>query len=155
MINENAGGAKKFIINNAYDNNLSVYGNLTVSSNLIVLGASTTLETEVYTTERLEITNANNTTRALVIKQNDTINDIIQASNRDGQVFALGNNGDVRISGEYIRRGRDVVMDTSNYVRTTSNIFSKNIKFKVHFITGLQQIKISKFIGIRNYANRE
>jgi len=127
MINENAEGAKKFIINNAYDNNLSVYGNLTVSSNLIVLGASTTLETEVYTTERLEITNANNTTRALVIKQNDTINDIIQASNRDGQVFALGNNGDVRISGEYIRRGRDVVMDTSNYVRTTSNIFSKNL----------------------------
>jgi hypothetical protein len=127
MINENAGGAKKFIINNAYDNNLSVYGNLTVSSNLIVLGASTTLETEVYTTERLEITNANNTTRALVIKQNDTINDIIQASNRDGQVFALGNNGDVRISGEYIRRGRDVVMDTSNYVRTTSNIISKNL----------------------------
>ena len=127
MINENAWGAKKFIINNAYDNNLSVYGNLTVSSNLIVLGASTTLETEVYTTERLEITNANNTTRALVIKQNDAINDIIQASNRDGQVFALGNNGDVRISGEYIRRGRDVVMDTSNYVRTTSNIFSKNL----------------------------
>jgi len=127
MINENAGGAKKFIINNAYDNHLSVYGNLTVSSNLIVMGASTILETEIYTTERLEIMNVNNTTNALAVKQNDTINDIIQASNRNSNVFTLGNNGDVRISGEYIRRGRDVVMDTSNYVRTTSNIFSKNL----------------------------
>jgi hypothetical protein len=127
MINENTNAMKKFIINNAYDNNFSVYGNLTVSSNLIVLGASTTLETEVYTTERLEITNANNTTRALVIKQNDTINDIIRASNRDNNVFTLSNGGDVRILGNYIRNNRDVISDTSNYVFETSNIISKRL----------------------------
>jgi hypothetical protein len=133
MITENLGAAKKFIINNAYDNHLSIYGNLMVSSNLIVRGASTTLDTEVYMTEKLEITNSgnssnsSNTTQALAVKQNDTINDIIRASNRDSNVFTLGNNGDVKILGEYIRRGRDVVMDTSNYVRTTSNIFSKNL----------------------------
>ena len=127
MINENKNAMKKFIINNAYDNNFSVYGNLTVSSNLIVLGASTTLETEVYTTERLEITNANNTTRALVIKQNDTINDIIRASNRDNNVFTLSNGGDVRILGNYIRNNRDVILDTSNYVFETSNILSKRL----------------------------
>jgi hypothetical protein len=127
MITENLGAAKKFIINNKYNNDLEINGTLTVSSNLIVLGASTTLETEVYTTERLEITNANNTTRALVIKQNDAINDIIQASNRDGQVFALSNNGDVKISGEYIRRGRDVVLDTSNYVLATSNTITRRL----------------------------
>jgi CRISPR/Cas system-associated endonuclease Cas3-HD len=127
MITENLGAAKKFIINNAYDNHLSIYGNLTVSSNLIVRGASTTLDTEVYITEKLEIMNSSNTTQALAVKQNDTINDIIRASNRDSNVFTLGNNGDVKILGEYIRRGRDVVMDTSNYVRTTSNIFSKNL----------------------------
>ena len=39
MIIENRGAMKRFIINNAYDNNLSVYGNLTITSNLIVLGA--------------------------------------------------------------------------------------------------------------------
>jgi hypothetical protein len=133
MITENLSAAKKFIINNAYDNHLSIFGNLTVSSNLIVRGASTTLDTEVYMTEKLEImnsgnsSNTSNTTQALAIKQNDTINDIIRASNRDTNVFTLGNNGDVKISGEYIRRGRDVVMDTSNYVLATSNIFSKNL----------------------------
>ena len=127
MINENVEGAKKFIINNKYNNDLEINGTLTVNSNLIVLGASTTLETDVYTTERVEITNANNTTQALAIKQNDKINDIIRASNRDKQVFALSNNGDISISGGYIREGRDIVMDTSNYVRTTSNIISKNL----------------------------
>jgi hypothetical protein len=127
MITENLSASKKFIINNAYDNHLSIYGNLTVSSNLIVLGASTTLETEVYTTERLEITNANNTTRALVIKQNDTTNEIIQASNRDGTVFVLGNNGDVKISGNYIRNARDVILDTSNYVLATSNAITRRL----------------------------
>jgi hypothetical protein len=127
MINEGSGAVKRFIINNEYNNHLSIYGNLTVSSNLIVLGASTTLETEVYTTERLEITNANNTSRALVIKQNDLINDIIRASNRDNAVFTLSNNGDVRVAGNYIRNNRDVVLDTSNYVLETSNVIAKRI----------------------------
>ena len=131
MINENLNGAKKFIINNVYDNHLNIYGNLTVTSNLIVLGASTTLETEVYTTERLEITNANNTSRALVIKQNDIINDIIRASNRDSNVFTLGNNGDVRITGNYIRNNRDVLLDTSNYVLETSNVIARRIDSNV------------------------
>lgn len=131
MINENLNGAKKFIINNVYDNHLNIYGNLTVTSNLIVLGASTTLETEVYTTERLEITNANNTSRALVIKQNDIINDIIRASNRDSNVFTLSNNGDVRITGNYIRNNRDVLLDTSNYILETSNVIAKRIDSNV------------------------
>ena len=127
MINEAGGAVKRFIINNEYNNHLSIYGNLTVSSNLIVLGASTTLETEVYTTERLEITNANNTSRALVIKQNDLLNDIIRASNRDNVVYTVGNNGDVRIAGNYIRNNRDVLLDTSNYVLETSNVIAKRI----------------------------
>lgn len=131
MINENLNGANKFIINNRYNNNLELNGTLTVTSNLIVLGASTTLETEVYTTERLEITNANNTSRALVIKQNDIINDIIRASNRDSNVFTLGNTGDVRITGNYIRNNRDVLLDTSNYVLETSNVIARRIDSNV------------------------
>jgi hypothetical protein len=131
MINENLNGANKFIINNRYNNNLELNGTLTVTSNLIVLGASTTLETEVYTTERLEITNANNTSRALVIKQNDIINDIIRASNKDSNVFTLGNSGDVRITGNYIRNNRDVLLDTSNYVLETSNVIARRIDSNV------------------------
>jgi hypothetical protein len=127
MIRENAGAVNRFIVNNAYSSHLNVDGNLTVASNLIVLGASTTLETEVYTTERLEINNANNNSMALVIQQRDIINDIIRASNRDSNVFTIGNNGDVRITGTYIKNNRDVLIDTSNYVVATSNIITRRL----------------------------
>ena len=122
MINENLEGAKKFIINHAYNNSLLIDGNLTVNSNLIVLGESTTLETIVYTTERLEVVNANNTSVALMIQQKDTFRDIFVASNLDSNVFTIANNGDVNITGIYKRNNRDVFFDTSNYVLSTSNI---------------------------------
>ena len=131
MINENSDAMKRFIINNAYNNNLSVYGNLTITSNLIVLGASTMLETEIYTTERLEIMNANTTSRALVVKQNDIINDIIQASNSSNTVFTITNRGDVRVAGNFIRNNRDVLVDTSNYVLETSNVIAKRLDSNV------------------------
>ena len=145
MIIENRGAMKRFIINNAYDNNLSVYGNLTITSNLIVLGASTMLETEIYSTERLEIMNANTTSRALVIKQNDIINDIIQGSNSSNTVFTITNKGDVVVAGNFIsntgnfisntgtfiRNNRDVLVDMSNYVLETSNVIAKRLDSRV------------------------
>jgi hypothetical protein len=140
MITESNVAINKFIVNNVYNNNLLVRGDLTVSSNLIVLGASTTLETEVYTTERLEINNANNTTVALNIKQNDTLNDIVRASNRNNNVFTLGNNGDVKITGTYFKNNRDVILDTSNYVLSASNINSKKIDDNVSNINNIMRI---------------
>jgi hypothetical protein len=127
MIYEDINAKNKFIVSNTYNNNMLVNGDLTISSNLIVHGASTTLATEVYTTERLEINNANNTTQALVVSQKDLINDIMRASNRDGNVFTISNNGNLNISGNFIRSNRDVLIDTSNYVLATSNILSKKI----------------------------
>ena len=122
MIYEDPSAAKKFIINNRYNNNLLVNGDLTINSNLIVLGESTTLETIVYTTERMEIVNANNTSRALMIQQKDNFRDILVASNLTTNVFNVANNGDVNIIGNYKKNNRDVIDDTSNYVRATSNI---------------------------------
>jgi hypothetical protein len=122
MIYEDPSATKKFIINNRYNNNLLVNGDLTINSNLIVLGESTTLETIVYTTERMEIVNANNTSRALMIQQKDNFRDILVASNLTTNVFNVANNGDVNIIGNYKKNNRDVIDDTSNYVRATSNI---------------------------------
>ena len=139
MIYENINAKNKFIVNNTYNNNMLVNGDLTISSNLIVHGASTTLETEVYTTERLEINNANNTTQAFVVSQKDLINDIMRASNRDANVFTISNNGDLRISGNFIRNSRDVITDTSNYVLATSNILSKKVDDNVLVINSTIQ----------------
>ena len=121
MITENLSADKKFIINNRYDNSLLINGDLTVNSNLIVLGETTRLDTIVYTTERLEVVNANNTTRAFMVQQNTLVRDIFVASNMDTEVFKIANNGDVNISGIYKKDNRDVLLDTSNYIQSTSN----------------------------------
>jgi hypothetical protein len=121
MITENISGVKKFIVNNSYNNNLLVNGNLTINSNLIVYGESTRLETTVYTTERLEVVNANNGSVALMAQQMDNFREIFIASNINSRVLTITNSGDVNIIGNYKKNNRDVIDDTSNYVLITSN----------------------------------
>jgi polyhydroxyalkanoate synthesis regulator phasin len=99
MITQTTNATRKFIENNSYNNNLEVNGNLTINSNLIVLGDSTQLNTIVYTTERLEIVNGNNTTTALMVQQNTASRDIFVASNISTNVFKIANNGDVLMNG--------------------------------------------------------
>jgi hypothetical protein len=129
MVTESA--TKKFIVNNSYNNNLELNGTLTINSNLIVLGDSTRLETIVYTTERLEVVNTNNTTTALLVQQNTADRDIFVASNMSVAVLRIANNGDVNISGVgvYKRNNRDVFLDTSNYVLATSNTLINKADF--------------------------
>ena len=129
MIYEDPSAANKFIVNNRYNNNLLVNGDLTINSNLIVLGESTTLETIVYTTERLEVVNANNTSIALMVQQKDNNTSIFVASNLYSNVFTIANNGDVHIAGNYKKNNRDVIDDTSNYVLATSNILVAKANF--------------------------
>jgi len=85
--------------NNRYNDDLEVNGSLTINSNLIVLGDTTQLDTILYTTERLEVVNANNTTTALMVQQNSTTSDIFVASNMNAGVFRIANSGDVYIKG--------------------------------------------------------
>jgi hypothetical protein len=101
MIYEDPSAANKFIVNNKYNTSLLVNGDLTINSNLIVLGESTTLQTIVYTTERMEVVNDNNTAIALMIQQKDSNNAIFVASNLTANVFTIANNGDVNIAGNY------------------------------------------------------
>ena len=99
MITQPTNATRRFIVNNSYNNNLELNGTLTINSNLIVLGDTTQLNTIVYTTERLEIVNANNTTTALMVQQNTATRDIFVASNISTGVFKIANNGDVLMNG--------------------------------------------------------
>ena len=60
------------------------------------MGTSTTLETNVFTTERLEINNTGSGT-AISVTQTGISNDIFTASNGSGEVFSIINNGNVGI----------------------------------------------------------
>ena len=66
------------------------------ATDLIVPGTITTLNTEVYVTEQLQILNSSTGT-ALNIIQNNTLGDVFNASNSTTQVFAIKNNGNIGI----------------------------------------------------------
>ena len=90
------GTQKKFIINDVYD------GNLIINSNLTVQGSTTTLNTDVYTTERLDITNINQTSTALTVRQMGESKKIISAlkdSEPDVEIFSVNTDGSIDVKG--------------------------------------------------------
>jgi hypothetical protein len=131
MITENVNAVKKFIVNNRYNNNLELNGTLTINSNLIVLGDTTRLETVAYTTERLEVVNANNTSTAFMVQQNTADRDIFVASNMNTAVFRIANNGNVNTNGSMTIRGD--IIPASNVVY---NLGSAQNSWKDLYLSG-------------------
>ena len=128
MIIEEPTANQKFIVNKRFNNDLTVNGILTVTSNLIVQGDFTRLETITYTTENLEVININEDNIALKVYQNNAgVKDIFVASKNGLEVFNITKDGDVNIIGNYKKNNRDVMQDTSNYVVSTSDILMTNI----------------------------
>jgi hypothetical protein len=99
LITENITSINKFIVANKYNNNLFIDGDLTINSNLIVHGVTTTLNTDVYTTEQLNITNTGEGD-ALIVKQINNSYNIFTASNNNIPVFNINYNGKVGIGTE-------------------------------------------------------
>ena len=85
----------KFIINDIYN------GNLIINSNLTVHGSTTTLNTDVYTTERLDITNINQANSALTVRQAGEYKYIINAfkNGESDSVFSVNTSGNVEVKG--------------------------------------------------------
>ena len=90
------GTQKKFIIDDIYN------GNLIINSNLTVHGSTTTLNTDVYTTERLDITNINQMSTALTVRQMGESKKIISAlkdSEPDVEIFSVNTDGSIDVKG--------------------------------------------------------
>ena len=85
----------KFIINGIYSNDLEVYGDIT-ASNLTIHGITSTLNTDVYVTEQLDVQNSGFGV-ALKVEQNDNTSDIINLHNATKQVLNVNNQGNVGI----------------------------------------------------------
>ena len=83
----------------SYNGNSTINGDLIVNSNLIVHGTSTILNTDVYTTERLEITNGGSET-SLTLKQTSAGNtkNILEVINSaTSNVFNVSSTGNTGI----------------------------------------------------------
>jgi len=125
---QNTGNQNKFIVDNIYNNDLLINGNLTVTNNLIIEGAETRLDTIVYTTERLDVININETAPALTVQQfMNNYPYIFVAKNNVDTVLTISNDGDININGSYKKNNRDIIADTSNYVLSASNMLVANL----------------------------
>ena len=101
----------------SYIGNVELRGDL-VTSNLTILGDSTTLETNVFTTESLEINNTG-TGAAISVTQTDGSHDIFIASNSGGEVFSIINNGNVGIG----ITNPQTALDVDGDINFTGNIY--------------------------------
>jgi hypothetical protein len=90
------GTNNRFIINDKYNRDLYVNGQLT-ASNLIIHGSLTTLNTDIYATEQLNVTN-NGQGAAVTIKQIATNNNVFSASNINSSIFNIKYDGKVGIN---------------------------------------------------------
>jgi hypothetical protein len=134
-----SGTEKKFIINDIYD------GNLTINSNLIVHGLSTTLNTDVYTTERLEISNTKLTSTALEVNQINSATKILSAFTTGAgknEIFTITTNGRVGINKTIPEYNLDITGD----IRITGDLYKGTEKFKASNWT-------SNINGILSYSN--
>ena len=89
------GNTNKFIVDGIYSGNVNIDGILT-ATDLIIPGTITTLNTEIYVAEQLEILN-NSIGTALNIRQNNNLGDVLNASNLTAQLFTIKNNGNIGI----------------------------------------------------------
>ena len=85
------GNNNKFIVNGIYSNDFEVYGNLT-ASNLTIHGTTTTLNTDLYVTEQLDIQN-NSDSVALNIIQHHSSSDVVNIATNTTQLLTLKNDG--------------------------------------------------------------
>ena len=112
-----------------YTGNAIINGNLT-TSNLTVLGSTTTLDTNVYITERLEIFN-DSLNNAVIIKQKTAGYNIMNISNLTSEVLSIGYNGNItfkesinNITAAQFNQIANIATNdsnVSNYVRASSN----------------------------------
>ena len=114
------GTQKKFIIDDIYN------GDLIINSNLTVHGSTTTLNTDVYTTERLDITNINQISTALTVRQMGESKKIISAlkdSEPDVEIFSVNTDGSIDVKGN-ISFGGDLFKGAEKFKASnwTSNI---------------------------------
>jgi len=123
-----------------YLGDIEIKGDL-ITSNLTILGDKTTLETNVFTTEKLEINNSGTDT-AVSIVQNGVSDDILSLSNSTGEVLIVRNNGNIGLGVSIptnkldINGNINIVSGANNFIFTidgedvilnTSNDISRNL----------------------------
>jgi hypothetical protein len=124
----NEGIHNKFIIDNLYNNNLTINGDLT-ASNLYIIGEKTILNTTTYETEQLQIFN-DGTMTSLIVTQLGLYNDVAYFYyNSNNIALCINSNGFIGINKINPFYNLDVngSINANNFIGYGSNI--KNIEW--------------------------
>jgi hypothetical protein len=95
------GSSNRFIINDIYNRNItftnSLYSSNIITSNLSVIGDTTTLNTTIYQTEQLQVIN-DTTSTAMIIKQVNSNKNVAEFYYQNNQLgFLITSNGNIGI----------------------------------------------------------
>ncbi len=136
------GTTNKFIINNTYNNDLSITGSLNVSnittSNLKVIGSSTKIETDIYVTEKLEIINDSSET-SLTIKQIGINENVAEFYNNINPTFIISSNSNIGIG---IKNPNiNYKLDVNGSINTT-DLFVNNNNINSIYLTQANALSI-------------
>lgn len=104
------GTTNKYIVDNIYSDDLTVSGDFAIN------GIDTTINSALYSSNLLKIVNSSVNT-ALSVNQNDPDNDVINASNLDGEIFKIKSNGNIGIGTNPGKK-----LDVFGDIRTSSDI---------------------------------
>ena len=128
--------------------NATITNDLSVSGNLTVSGTTTQLNTDVYTTEKLEI-EYDGIDTALLVSQNNSIGDIITASNIDSKVFSITSDGKISVGNIIPAVSLDLSYNDdalklpkgNDYTRNAINATSENDQGLIRYNTESKQFE--------------
>ena len=103
------GSVNRFIVNDKYDSDLTIDGTL-YASNLIIKGDTTTINTNTYTTENLEIVSDAPEDIAFKIQKNGIATEsIMTVNNGENSAFLIDSNGNIGIANSAPTTTLDVI----------------------------------------------
>ena len=117
----------QYIIDNIYDDNLTVIGDLIITCNLFVYGTQTVLNTATYQSEKLEIVSSG-VGPALYVKQIGS-DDIMKVYDDNNIVINVVNGGKVGINKESVDYSLDVagIVNADLFQGSGSNLYDINL----------------------------
>jgi hypothetical protein len=146
------GTNNRFIINDIYNRNITFTQTLTssniITSNLSVIGDTTTLNTTVYQTEQLQIVN-DTTATPIIIKQLNTNYNVAEFYNNTQLTFLINSNGNIGIN----NINPQYKLDINGSLNTNNEIYVKNINIS-NIIDNKILITSNQLVNYNNLINK-
>ena len=156
------GSSNRFIVNDMYHRDItftnSLYSSNIITSNLSVIGDTTTLNTTLYQTEQLQIVN-DTTATSMIVKQMSSIQNVAEFYNNTNPSLVISSNGFIginKISGIQERLDIDGNIKIKGNIYPETNITydlgTNNKRFKDLYLSG-NSINLDNLLISKNSSN--